>query len=191
MVEKSLAIVLAYAFGLMLLLLVGALGALFIFNDQILRSNAPGLIKLVVTSLFPPKDIYALIVREGFDIGRAGNRSSFTWTPKYRGRYSLGVLLERLDADGLYGLTGYDSALRVRLTCRRMGNVSLNAISEQRLSPFISKYGTGFSFLTINVPENVPLDGELSCVVEVLAPDSNLGGKFGPVWIYVQKLSDK
>ncbi len=52
---------------------------------------------------------------------------------------------------------------------------------------FWSKYGKGIWLKKFNVPEQLPLDKEIYCVVKVLVPDQEFWEAYGPVRFFIEK----
>lgn len=188
---KPMLLTIVYALGAVLVLVACSIGLLFAFNKQVMRSEAPRIVRLVVASLFPPDDLNLPAVQAEIDIGAAGSKGSFAWKPKYFGRYDFGLMWERRSMEDVRGQAAKASPLRLKLVCSMSDKEILMETLGQQASPFISKYGSGFAYLLVEVPARVPLDGTIRCDLEVLTPDRDLKTLFGPSHFVVRRISDK
>ena len=172
------------------LVIAGAVTAtMWVFNDRVMSAAAPKLVRAMVATFFPPRDLYDFVVRSGIDLSQAGIKE-VSFRAKYRGRHDVGILLRNFDSDKFYGAQ-YTFPLRLKLTFLRGSTPILSRLVGASPSPFIGKEASGFGFLTFDVPEDLLVGEEITCRIEVVSPDAALNSAYGPAEFFVRKISDK
>ena len=161
--------------------------SLVIFNSAIMRSDTPGVLKGAVQLLWPPKDLHEPLAIETLAFSAAKAESILVYRHKYNGRHEIALLFEKLDQT-LYQKTHQPNWLS-SVVCSSDGDLVL-ALESTTASPFLGKMGNGFSVLTYQVPNDVPLDKDLECRFSVSGVDKEFIGKYGPARLYVRKTSD-
>lgn len=172
-----------------LMITVAATVAMWIFNDRIMSADTPKLTRLMVAAFFPPRDLYAFVVRSEIDLSRAGI-TEVIFKAKYKGRHEAGILLRNFDSDKFYG-TQYTFPLRLKLTFMRGATPIISRLVGASPYPFIGKEASGFGLLTVDVPEDFPIGEVITCRIEVVLPDAALNDIYGPAEFFVRKISDK
>jgi hypothetical protein len=139
--------------------------------------------------LFPPKDLFDFVIKEEIDVVSTGVVSIATFEIKYGGPYAVGVLLEKYSANTLF--LKDDFKLRIEYHIYSDETLCFSGKTTGDYTSFLGMRGNGLWLAEFEVPEEVPLKKSLTCKVRIVAPDEYLNKKYGPVFFYVQKKSDK
>jgi len=170
--------------GVILILLASAA----LFNKTILRSNVPVWVKSVVILLFPPNNIYDPLVVETLDISDGHAKTNVAINNRYMGSHEIGLLFSKFDPALLYQRK-YELHLLANITCY-VGDELHYSQSLNMGDPFLGKIGSGFSLATYVVPKDLPLDQSINCVFSVSNLNKEFVEKYGPVKLYIKKISD-
>lgn len=187
MIRRVMMISVAIAF--IMTVVAMATVAMWVCNDRIMSADTPKLMRFMVATFFPPRDLYDVVVRSEIDLSRV-NIKEVIFKAKYRGRHEAGILLRNFDPDKFYG-TQYTFPLRLKLTFVRGSTPIISKLVGASPNPFIGKEASGFGMLTIDVPGDFPIGELVTCRIEVVSPDAVLNGIYGPAEIFVRKISDK
>ena len=151
-----------------ILILIIIFIGLSLFNKTILRSNSPGFLKAIVTLMIPPSDLYEYLAVE--NVKDNNSMIVLRFKHNYVGSHSIDLLLLNEDRSIRYlndkKITGI-----VKCSLGENTKINKNIIKSQ---PFIWKNGTGVTLLSYNVPEKLPLNGEIVCEVSFSNFDHSL-----------------
>ena len=143
--------------------------------------------------LFPPEDLYELITKTELDITKTEAATSSKFQIKYDGPYSFGILLENLSTAD-YSRTKPNPPVNLKLKLEFYENNQPIFTAESiaiKFSPFFGLRGNGLFLGSFETPEQIPLMKEIECKATVIVPDKALQNKYGPVWFYIKKHSEK
>ena len=142
--------------------------------------------------IFPPDDLYELRVKTEIDINKNTGVTTSKFLVKYDGPYNYGVLLDNLTTDDYFGKKAKTIDLRLQLDFYENNQPIFSTESNvTAFLPFLGLRGNGLRLGSFETPEQVPLMKEVECKVTVIAPDETLQSKYGPVWFYIKKQSEK
>jgi len=172
----------------LVLILVALPLSIAVFNEVILRSNAPGPLRLAAVLFSPPKDLYEPLVTELLTITDGRAEKSIIFRHKYRRSYEVGILLDRFEP---YGSDIYELDIVAHLTCYVGGELrySQPPIKVESGRPFFAKR-SGFSLTFYEVPKDLPLGEQINCVFTMESINAELIKEHGPAYLYVKKMSD-
>jgi len=154
-----------------------------------MSTTSLGWLKQVTAELFPPNDLYDFRVRETIDISKDDVRE-VTFSAKYVGRHSAGLVLHRFDDAALAG-TAYKFPLRIELSFFRGTVPVLSTPSGETASWFIGRSGSGFDLFFFDVPRDLPVSETIAVRIDVLTPNAEFANAYGPVDFVIRKVSDK
>ena len=161
--------------------------SIWLLNGVILRSNSPAALKTVVQLLVPPKDLYKPLVAKSIDFEEGTTLKIPSYHHEYVGNHELGIFFDNPDA--LTFQTNSKLRLIANLECSVEGKLRYSRIIESG-NLFFGSQGSGYGLNTYVVPRDLPLDETISCMLTVSGMDIELIKKYGPIRIYVKKVSD-
>ncbi len=166
--------------------LLSAIFSLLLFNDEILRSRSPGIIQAMITLLFPPDDLYGPLAIESIElVDTETNRLAYQH--KYPGRHEIGILLGGEDARHTFEV-GTNIVLHAKIECEA-GGVEYSRVIDEG-SPFIGRYGSGYTLDVYNVPDDLPLDARVICEITITGLNTDFVRRQGVHRVFVEKFSD-
>jgi len=139
--------------------------------------------------LFPPKDLFELVVKETIDVASTGVASIVTFKIKYDGPYVAGILLEQFSRNSILQKSGFK--LRIKCDIYANGNLCFSRVTTENYTSFLGLRGNGLWLMEFQVPEEVPLKEQVTCKITIFTADEALQEKYGPIAFYIQKRSDK
>lgn len=151
----------------------------------------PKSIKLLSQGVLRPKDLYSELVRGEIDISHKGDKKIFTFKNKYAGKHDVGLLLENF-RDDLYFDQNTRTAIELKMEINFLvdGKSIMTRQISGGYSPFMGRTGSGFSAMHYIVPDELPINEPISCVVQIVEPDAHLN-KYAPAHFSIRKISDK
>lgn len=158
--------------------------SLWLFNSGILRTNAPAFMKSLTQIFFPPEDLYKALLSESVDVSNIPLENQTTLSHKYHGAYEVGLIFNGFSSNNYSG----DSLLDVtsKIECRVGGEVIYSSSSYEGV-PFLGRHGNGFSLLSYEVPENLPLDKSVGCSISILQVDAKVIADYGSAKVVVRR----
>jgi hypothetical protein len=179
--------------GVLLSIFILIMLAIFLLNKPILNSNAPEVVKDLVTAIIPPKDLYDCLIKEEIDISQKNLIKRIDFKNKYVGRHDIGILLDRFTNDLYFVPLSRRYKLKLKMEVNFYVNdiVVFSSVIENKYDPFIGRDKSGFSFITYDCPKDLPLNKLITCEVKIITPDAMLNTVHGPVRLYIEKTFDK
>lgn len=174
---------------LIIFVIILLVSLLFLLRAPISRGKIFPSLRFFVQYFCPPRDLFDLIVNDEIDTSKRGMAPTTKFRLKYIGPYAVGLLLDRFPPN-LYH-NKYDLILRLKFDFYK-GNIFLfSKETSNEYSPFIGLRGNGFTLFHFNTPEDIPVDEDIICKVNVLQADEYLNHQYGPIKIYIQKRSEE
>ena len=142
--------------------------------------------------LFPPDDLFELVIQPEIDLAIVGNSQETQLRIKYDGPYTFGIMMEkyRSSADD-FRANQYVLKTRLQIEFLEGTNLLHSIKSTEYYSSFIGLRGDGLTLGTFETPDDVPIKRDITCKVTVLSPDEVLSKQYGTVTFYIQKASEK
>ncbi len=139
--------------------------------------------------LSPPSDLYDVVIDKKIDAGKDKGIATIAFRIKHHGRYSTGIFLERLPDD--FWKTNYaELKLNIKLSFYFGDQLLLIQEPITPLLHFVGKNEQGVWFSTFEAPDDLPVDNNLNCKLEVIISDKEFEKKYGPIRFYIQKISE-
>lgn len=160
---------------------------IWIFNNAILRSNSPAALKTIVQLIVPPEDLYEPLMTGSINIKDDVATKSFSYNHKYMGSHEIVIYFDNPDVS-LF-LNSPELKLIASIECRVGDNLYYSRTVESG-SHFIGRRGSGYSLYVYEVPQDLPLDKTINCVLSLSEMDAEFFKKYGPSRVYVKKISD-
>lgn len=139
--------------------------------------------------LFPPHDLFDIVLQDGIDISSPAQFSVGHFTLKYNGPYICGLLLDKFSSSSYQN--NIDLKLRLKIEFFHGADLIAFKSTSNTYTPFLGLRGNGLSLVDFNAPHDVPLNSQIFCKVSVISPDIELSTVYGPVTFYIQKMSEK
>jgi len=160
-------------------------GALSVLRAPVLEGKMLGALRPFYILLFPPEDLYRVLVRFPIDPREHGTAYSFTLDHRYVGAYTAGLFVEK----GFDYFKKETWLFRLGLRCTA-GSTSFSAELGSNPSPFLGLHGDGFSLVWYQVPKDLPQGVDTKCQLQVLREDVELSKRFGRTDFHIKKQSD-
>ena len=140
--------------------------------------------------LFPPADLYDLIVEKDIDIAQTGYKDILYFQIKYPGLYSIGVLFDKFPVK--FNKASYgDLKLRLNLDFFDQDQLVFSKETKEPILHFASKDGRGFWLARFYSPDTIPIGNKIKCKVEVLNSDILFMQQYGNARLFIKKVSEK
>lgn len=165
-------------------LLYGAFAVIlviFAFNRRIQQGKFLSALAPILEFCMPADDLYNPVLKEPIDVSSDGKAYEFTFTNRYVGSHSFGVMASGL-SQNIAEATIPQLALSVEFVVDG-GQVLTADVSDMDYS-FWTPHGDGFAYLRYEVPRDVPVGKAVHCRVRVTRGDPDLQAKHGPVMVY-------
>ncbi len=140
--------------------------------------------------IFPPSDLYDLIVNEKILIGEVGYRKVIDFTIKYTGLYSMGIIFDRFPLK--YQKSQHNQLLlRLKLDFFDEDSLIFSKETGDSILDFASKQGNGLWLAKFNTANTIPINKTIRCKLEVLSSDQSFTEQYGDSIFFIKKASEK
>jgi hypothetical protein len=178
--------------GITIMVLASLFIAIALLNRTMMRSDDV-MLRQLAYMVFPPKDYYDKIINKRIDVTQKGSTTRHHFKNQYKGRYIIGLQLEKFSYETKYDLGSkkYRPKLNLQIRFYR-DHLLLMTIAKDRYSSYLEKKDRGGLIIDSYLcPKDIPLDNIITCEISVIEPDIELEKKHGPIRYFIQKISDK
>lgn len=151
------------------------------FNEEILKSSFPDVLKSIIYLVNPPTDLFIPIASEKI-IESNLPHVTVSFENKYFGKHTIDVIVSESKTNS--ELEELQSEINSKIECSVGGKKIFSMFTYSR-SIFISEHGKGFTLFTYDVPKDMPSDKKVICSVNL---GENYHNKF--THLYIKKASD-
>ena len=156
---------------------------MWICKGQLLPS-----LRQAVQFFAPPSDLYEFMLNEPVDLSAGSSTISYTFTNKYAGKHTIGLLLRNW---AMYPPTNIPPTFSLVFTFSPQSQRMSQATVTNALYPFWGLRGDGIALLEYTTPHDLPINQPITMTVRVNRADPKLQEKHGPIAVYVQKQSEE
>lgn len=164
---------------ILLILVICVVLSLRAFNSNILRNPSLNFLRGIVVLFVPPSDLYDPPLASVLLEGNSVNIRNLHISHKYLGKHAIEILFPHKNNISLQ-----EQSIASSIVCKS-NDIVLNKKSS-KTDMYYGKHGTGYSLLYYSVFEDMPLDTEFNCQIEVDLTEINEN----EIYLVVRKMSD-
>jgi hypothetical protein len=141
-------------------------------------------------AIFPPSDLYDMVLKKEIDIAEKGYKDSFSFKLKYSGLYSIGVIFDRFPV--IFDRKSHgDLSLRLKIDFFYKDKLTFSQKTGEPILYFASKDGHGLWLARFYSSDTIPLGESINCKIEVLTSDVFFVEQYGIAELFIKKVSEK
>lgn len=138
--------------------------------------------------LCPPSDLYTPILSEPLDLRQSGTYR-FSLQHQYPGGYQVSLVLAFMKVPEVFDKSVCDVDMDIELSGGERLPIHGTITRESRLDCFWGPSYGGIVLFRYSVPEDVPADTPIKCLITVNAPSLKMIERYGPATVQVTKSS--
>jgi len=147
----------------------------------------PGL-RWIFASIAPPEDYFTRLGVLSISFAEMGAGGALKFRHKYVGKHVAGLLASKPVPQGV---PSYSANFQISLIFLVNGKSVLEKKINTVVGPWWSLSEAGFTLFDYDVPNGMPIDQDIECVIRIVVADPDFERLYGPVSVFVRKEFEK
>ncbi|NOU22597.1 MAG: hypothetical protein HOO93_12600 [Methyloglobulus sp.] len=171
------------------LFLVALTILVYMLRKPVLKGQIFSILRPWYALILPPDDLYENRVKNLVIPFEIGEPYQFEFHHKYAGRYELGFITQQ-PLPTKYTLYDYLLTLKAQFFLDTQ-MIFDPAVSNQQSARWWFDGESGFTLLTYRIPDDIPIDTTIQCVITVIEANSGYFRKEEGIKLFIRKSGEK